>query len=76
MTALVRTSDPQIWIDRIFDAKIAREGGVVRRSVHHVHREIGPKRLELEVRRRGFHLLQSDGHYVIICNSAPLTMIC
>jgi hypothetical protein len=76
MSDLARLSDPRPWIDQIFSAKSAAAGGVVRRSVAHVVREIGRETLELEVRRRGYHLIESDGQFIIICNAKPLQVIC
>ena len=66
----------QLWLDQIFAAKTAAMGGVVRRRVSDVEREIGRHTLELEVRRRGYHLLQCDTHFVIICFNRPLVLIC
>jgi hypothetical protein len=65
----------QAWIDRIFSAKVAASGGVVRRSVASVDREIGRQLFEDEVRRRRFHLLQCGGQYIVICNSGHMQII-
>ena len=64
------------WLDQIFRAKAALTGGVVRRKVTDVDREVGRAALELEVRKRGFHLIESGGTFIIICSSAPLQIIC
>jgi hypothetical protein len=48
----------------------------VRRSLRDVEREIGYGRLELEVRRRGYHMVQSGDQIVIFCTSEPLRIIC
>ncbi len=66
----------QDWLAQVFRSKSAANGGVVRRRISDVHREIGREALELEVRRRGWHMLQSEGHYVILCSPAPFTVIC
>lgn len=66
----------QDWLDQIFRARSAATGGVLRRRVADVEREIGRDRLELEVRRRGFHMIECGQHFVIICQSAPLRIIC
>ncbi len=65
----------QDWLDQIFHAKAARSGGVLRRKVRDVEREIGRDILELEVRRRGFHLLECED-FVIICSAAPIRILC
>lgn len=64
------------WQNRIFTARAAREGGVIRRAVRDVEREIGRALFEAEVRRRGFHLLECGGQFVVICNGGKLRLIC
>lgn len=76
MTLMSPSPPGQDWLDQIFRARAATEGGVLRRKVLDVEREIGRDRLELEVRRRGFHMIECDQHFVIICHSAPLRIIC
>ena len=66
----------QDWLDQVFRAKSAARGGVVRRRVADVEREIGRATFELEVRRRGFHLLECGGQYIVVCSSEPVRMIC
>jgi len=48
----------------------------VRRSVSDVERKIGRERFENEVRKRGFHLLECDGQFLIICSDCRLKVIC
>ncbi len=76
MNLALRRIDPDSWIDNIFAAKAARTGGVVRRSAKWVEREIGRKRFELEVRKRGFHMIECGGQLVVICNAGGLKVIC
>ncbi|MGR3342024.1 MAG: N-(5'-phosphoribosyl)anthranilate isomerase [Paracoccaceae bacterium] len=76
MTLVLQRVDPDTWIDSIFAAKAARTGGVVRRSAKWVEREIGRKRFEFEVRKRGFHMIECGGQLVVICNAGGLTVIC
>ena len=66
----------QDWLDQVFRAKAAQTGGVVRRKIADVEREIGRDALELAVRRRGYHLIECDRDFVIICSGAPLRVIC
>jgi hypothetical protein len=63
-------------MDRLFAAEAVRRGGIVRRAVRDVEREIGRDQLELEVRRRGFHLVEVAGQFVIICTPGQLRVIC
>ncbi|WP_245541136.1 hypothetical protein [Yoonia vestfoldensis] len=62
------------WCARIFDAKSARKGGIVRRAVRDVDREIGRAAFVEEVGRRGFHLIECGGQYIVICNSGQLVV--
>lgn len=64
------------WLDQLFRAKSVRSGGVIRRKISDVEREIGRDLLELEVRRRGFHMIESGNQLVILCSSEPLRVIC
>ncbi|WP_116082280.1 N-(5'-phosphoribosyl)anthranilate isomerase [Tropicimonas sp. IMCC34011] len=68
--------NPDHWIDAIFSARAARTGGIVRRAVPWVHREIGRDRFVEEVRRRGFHLVRCGSQYVVICSKDGLKIIC
>jgi hypothetical protein len=62
------------WCARIFDAKSARRGGIVRRAVRDVDREIGRAAFVDEVSRRGFHLIECGGQYIVICNAGQLVV--
>jgi hypothetical protein len=74
-TALHHDHDER-WLISIFAAQAAAKGGIVRRSVADVEKRIGRKALELEVRRRGFHMAECGGQFVIICDRAPVRLIC
>ena len=67
--------NPDGWIDQIFSAKAVQRGGVVRRAVAIVEREIGRERLMEEVDRRGFHLIECGGQFVIICNGGQIRIL-
>ena len=70
-----RTSSPDPWIAEIFSAKASLRGGVIRRDVAWVEREIGHDRFCHEVRRRGFHLLRAGRQYVIVCSPDPVQVL-
>ncbi|WP_158514962.1 hypothetical protein [Nioella nitratireducens] len=53
-----------------------QSGGVIRRRKADVEREIGLARLELAVRRRGFHLVEAGHQVVIICDPRDVRLIC
>ncbi|MGI3185327.1 N-(5'-phosphoribosyl)anthranilate isomerase [Nioella aestuarii] len=65
-----------IWLDQIFSAKAAMRGGVIRRSKGDVERKIGRSRLELEVRKRGFHLVEAGDQFIIICDRGEIRIVC
>lgn len=75
MNPLRPLSANDLWLSQIFAAKSVQSGGVVRRRVADVERKIGRTALELEVRRRGFHMLEAGGQYIIICSRAPLHVL-
>lgn len=60
----------------VFAAKAAARGGIVRRAVRDVEREIGRDACSAEVRRRGFHLVECGGQFIVIRNPGRLTLIC
>ena len=76
METLPQHPVPDLWIAEIFAAKSVRKGGVVRRSVAWVEREIGRERMLAEVKRRGFHMIECGGQFVVICNGGGLRILC
>lgn len=60
------------WLDELFSAKAVGKGGIVRRAV----REVGRGALVAEVRRRGFHLVECGGQFIVICNPGQIQVIC
>lgn len=64
------------WMERIFQSQGVNKGQVLRRAVKDVEREVGRQAFVSEVRRRGFHLIECDGQFLIICNQSELRMIC
>lgn len=60
------------WLRQIFEAKAVRDGGIVRRAVRDVEREVGRGRLMQEVAQRGFHMVECGGQFVIICRTSDL----
>ena len=64
------------WCDAIFTAKAIGKGGVIRRAVRDVEREIGRAAFEREIRGRGFHLVEVGGQFIVICNAGQIKLIC
>ena len=56
------------WIAQIFQSQQADNFGIVRRSIDDVARYASFNVLMQAVRERNFHLIESGGQYIIICN--------
>ena len=68
--------EPSPWADQLFSAKAVTKGGVVRRAVRDVEREMGREALIAAVQARGFHLVECGGQFIIICNKGHVRLIC
>lgn len=76
MAHVFRTVSPEMWMQQIFDVKSARQGGVVRRKLRDVERNVGLDRLHAAVRRRGYHAVLNGEQVVIFCNNQPVRLLC
>lgn len=76
MTLHMKLLPPEVWMQQIFDAKSARHGGVVRRKLADVERNVGLDAFLREIRRRGYHAVENSGQVVIFCNNAPVRALC
>lgn len=76
MTVAIQAHDPERWLNQIFAARVVLNGGVVRRAVRDVEARIGRTRLEVEVRRRGYHMAECGGQFIIVCDPSPMKVIC
>lgn len=65
-----------VWLDEMFAAKAVDRGGIIRRAIRDVEREIGRVALITEVRRRRFHLIECGGQFIVICNPGQMQVIC
>jgi hypothetical protein len=65
----------QQWIDAIFDAKEAKEGGVVRRAVDSVQKNASEELLVDAVKARSFHVVRTETQYVVLCNSGEIKLL-
>jgi hypothetical protein len=63
------------WIEQIFDAKQARNGGIVRRSRKSVAMNASEAELISAVQRRGFHIVRTGKQYVIFCDGGDVRLI-
>ena len=64
------------WCAAVFGARAAARGGVLRRAVRDVEHEIGRDAFLREVRRRGFHLIECGGQFIVICNEGQMKVLC
>ncbi|WP_411891289.1 hypothetical protein [Yoonia sp. SDW83-1] len=62
------------FFHHLFSAKAARTGGIVRRAVRDVEREVGRDAIIAEVEKCGFHLLECAGQFIIIRAPDHLTV--
>jgi hypothetical protein len=70
-----RAQIAQIWIDSIFEARQAKEGGIVRRAIHSVEENASEKLLLDAVRKRGFHLVRTESQYLVFCNNGLMKLL-
>ena len=66
---------PELWLSQIFDAKSARGGGIVRRSIDDIERIVGRARFEREILRRGYHAVENAGQIVVFCNNEQIRLL-
>ncbi len=64
------------WAEAIFSAKAVKRGGIVRRAVRDVEREMGRAAFVAEVQQRGYHLVECGGQFIVICNPGQMKVIC
>jgi hypothetical protein len=65
----------QAFIDQIFNAQAAQNGGVVRRKISAVGQFASEILLMAEVQRRGFHMVVSGDQFVIFCNAGRFDLV-
>lgn len=64
------------WMNQIFEAKKAQDGGVVRRAVADVKKYGSVAELKRRVRENEFHLIRTGDQYVVLCHRGTLKVIC
>jgi hypothetical protein len=64
------------WVQQIFLAQAASNGGILRRKIASVVQFASSADLEAEVKRRGFHMVETGDQYVIFCHTGNFRMIC
>lgn len=66
---------PERWLAQMFGAQIAVDGGIVRRKVADIERLLGRKRFLYEIDRRGFHVVENAGQFIVFCNQEPVVVL-
>ena len=76
MEQSVRLVSPQIFFQPVFNDRVVRDGGIVRRSMAEVDRAVGRAAFLHEVRRRGWHAIENAGWITVFCNTEPFRVLC
>ncbi|SLN21346.1 N-(5'-phosphoribosyl)anthranilate isomerase [Pseudooctadecabacter jejudonensis] len=64
-----------MWLHQIFQCRAAETGGIIKRQLHDVEKEVGLGVLIHEVKRRNFRLLRTNAHVIIICDPGPIRVL-
>jgi hypothetical protein len=64
------------WIEQIFEAKIVKKEGVVRRDKYDVHRYASLAALLEYVRENDWHLVETGDQYVVLCHKGAMKIHC
>ena len=75
MTHVIRPVPAAPWVSQLFSSQSARKGSVVRRSRRWVEREVGREEFEREVRRRGFHLIETGDQMIVVCHAGAIRIV-
>lgn len=62
------------WLAQVFRAGSVAKGNIVRRKKSSVERYASLASLEAEVKRRGFHLVETGDQVIVICNKGVVTL--
>ena len=72
MTVQPTFLDAENWISSLFSSQAAREGAVIRRKSRDIERYVGREVFLVDMRRRGFSVVENAGQFVIFCNREPI----
>ena len=72
MTVQPTFLDAENWISSLFSSQAAREGAVIRRKCRDIERYVGREVFLVDMRRRGFSVVENAGQFVIFCNREPI----
>lgn len=60
------------WLAQWFAAQSARNGGIVRRSIHDVRRLSSLDEVVREAKKRGWHVIETGDQYVLLCHTGSI----
>ena len=63
---------PEVWLRDLFNSKAVQQGAVIRRKARDIERFAGMDRFMREIHRRGYHVAENAGQFIIFCNRAPV----
>ena len=63
------------WANQIFNSKIAKRGGVVRRKIASIERYTSQDELKEECKKRGFHVVRHGDQWLIFCDEAEVKIV-
>ena len=66
---------PEVYLADVFNSKAVQKGEVIRRKARDIERFAGMDLFLREIHRRGFHVVENSGQFVIFCNRAPVRWI-
>ena len=57
------------WVTQIFEAQIARRGGVARRKMSSIYRYASLDAVKRAAKNRGYHIVQHGDQWLIFCSA-------
>ncbi len=64
------------WVDTMFGADQARNGGVVRRSIYDIDRLGVLDEIVERAKEQNFHVIETGDQVVVLCHSGSLMIYC
>lgn len=62
------------WVEQIFAAASAQNGGIVRRKKADVAKYASLEQVIQAAKTRGFHVVETGGQVVVLCHQGALTI--
>jgi len=66
---------PKAWIDQMFKAKIAQNGGPIRRKKSTIEKHASLDGVKEEAKKRGWHIVEVGEQWVVICNKGTVKIV-